>query len=132
MPHFATKVLPDSPDERAPDGSLVRTLLHVGRGAMTHFELGPNETSVAVAHRTVEEVWFFLGGRGELWRRTADEDGIVEVHRDVCVTIPLGTHFQFRCLGNGPLSAICVTMPPWPGHGEAYRVEGPWTATVDH
>ena len=36
---------------------------------MAHFELPPGETSTAVAHRTVEEVWFFLGGRGEMWRR---------------------------------------------------------------
>jgi mannose-6-phosphate isomerase-like protein (cupin superfamily) len=44
----------------------------------------------------------------------------------VCVTIPLGTHFQFRSLGNEPLAAVAVTMPPWPGDGEAYEVAGPW------
>jgi mannose-6-phosphate isomerase-like protein (cupin superfamily) len=48
----------------------------------------------------------------------------------VCITIPVGTHFQFRSLGPGPLCAIGATMPPWPGHDEAYTVEGKWTATV--
>jgi mannose-6-phosphate isomerase-like protein (cupin superfamily) len=48
----------------------------------------------------------------------------------VCLTIPLGTHFQFRSHGKEPLSAIGVTMPPWPGEDEAYDVEGPWEPDV--
>jgi mannose-6-phosphate isomerase-like protein (cupin superfamily) len=47
------------------------------------------------------------------------------------VTIPLGTHFQMRCLGEQPLSVIGITMPPWPGDGEAIRSAGPWKASVD-
>lgn len=43
------------PDAVAPDGSAVRVLLATGRGSVAHFELAPGETSVAVAHRTVEE-----------------------------------------------------------------------------
>jgi mannose-6-phosphate isomerase-like protein (cupin superfamily) len=44
----------------------------------------------------------------------------------VCVSIPTGTHFQFRALGMDPLAAVGVTMPPWPGASEAYPVEGAW------
>ena len=40
----------------------------------------------------------------------------------MCLTIPLGTHFQFRSLGPGPLAAVAVTMPPWPGPDEAVPV----------
>ncbi len=29
-----------------------------------------------------------------------------------------------------PLAAIGVTMPPWPGDGEASAVEGRWAPTV--
>ena len=54
-------------------------------------------------------------------------DGHVDVHPGVCLTIPLGARFQFRAFGGEPLSAIGVTMPPWPGEGEAIVVEGPWT-----
>ena len=45
-----------------------------------------------------------------------------------CLSIPAGTHFQFRTDGDGPLAAVGVTMPPWPGDGEAYDVPGAWPA----
>ena len=59
-------------------------------------------------------------------RRQNDREEIVAVESGVCLTIPLGTHFQFRALGDEPLAAIAVTMPPWPGGDEAYPVEGTW------
>ena len=31
-------------------------------------------------------------------------------------------------LGSGPLAAVGVTMPPWPGDDEAYKVPGAWPA----
>jgi len=100
------------PDAVAPDGSDVRVLLSVAGGSLAHFELGAGETSIAVEHRTVEE------------------EEIVEVSQGVCVTIPLGTRFQFRAFGAGPLAAIGVTIPPWPGDGEATPVVGHWEPTV--
>jgi mannose-6-phosphate isomerase-like protein (cupin superfamily) len=42
----------------------------------------------------------------------------------------LGTHFQFRSLGYESLSAVGVTMPPWPGDGEAIIVEGLWETNL--
>ena len=98
---------------------------------MAHFALPPGQTSKAVTHRTVEEIWFFLSGEGEMWRKqTGGPEEIVRVEQGVCVTIPLSTRFQFRCLGSEPLAAVAVTMPPWPGDGEAVTVEGKWAATV--
>jgi mannose-6-phosphate isomerase-like protein (cupin superfamily) len=47
-----------------------------------------------------------------------------------CLTIPVGTRFQFRTRGTEPLSAVAVTMPPWPGDGEAVEVQGGWTPTL--
>ena len=44
------------------------------------------------------------------------------------LSIPAGTHFQFRAAAGGPLSAVGVTMPPWPGDNEAYEVPGTWSA----
>ena len=123
--------LPTTVDAIAPDGSAVRILLGLAGGGLAHFELGPGETSVAVHHRTVEEIWFFVGGQGEMWLGDAGASQIVPLARGVCITIPLETHFQLRTLGSEPLEAIGVTMPPWPGDGEAIRsMEGPWTATV--
>ena len=55
---------------------------------------------------------------------------IVALEPGVCLTIPQGVHFQFRALGDDPLRALGVTMPPWPGTDEAIVVTGPWpTAT---
>jgi phosphate/sulfate permease len=34
-------------------------------------------------------VWFFLSGRGEMWRRQGDREAIVDVFPGVCLTIPL-------------------------------------------
>jgi mannose-6-phosphate isomerase-like protein (cupin superfamily) len=125
-----TMRLPAEPDVVAPDGSDVRVLLGVRGGGLAHFELGAGETSVAVRHRTVEEVWFFISGRGEMWRSNGDEAVTVEVEAGVSIDIPLGTTFQFRALGDEPLCAIGATIPPWPGPGEAILADGPWPPTV--
>jgi mannose-6-phosphate isomerase-like protein (cupin superfamily) len=127
---FQTIRLPARAGAVAPDGSDVRVLLAVAGGGLAHFELAPGEVSTAVEHRTVEEVWYFLRGRGEMWRRSCDHEEIVEVSADVCVTIPLGTRFQFRVLGDGPLTAVAATIPRWPGDNEATVVDGPWEPTV--
>jgi mannose-6-phosphate isomerase-like protein (cupin superfamily) len=126
-----TKRLPAAPDAIAPDGSDVRILLGVAGGGMAHFELAAGQTSVAVRHRTVEEVWFFVGGRGQMWRRdVSGEERIDDVEAGVSLDIPLGTTFQFRAAPEAPLRAIGATMPPWPGGGEAILAEGPWAPTV--
>lgn len=130
MSSFASMRLPVERTDVAPDGSDVRVLLSLAGGGMAHFELASGETATAVTHRTVEEIWFFLTGRGEMWREQAGTTEIIEVSPGVCVTIPLGTRFQFRSSGDEALSAIGITMPPWPGKGEAILVTGPWTPTL--
>ena len=113
-------------DDVAPDGSDVRVLLALERGSMAHFQLGPTRVSRAVAHKTVEEIWFVLGGAGEMWRKRGDQEAIVALESGICLTIPSGTQFQFRSAGPDPLAIIGVTMPPWPGEGEAYKASGTW------
>lgn len=127
---FDTKSLPATRDAVAPDGSDVRVLVATTRGSFAHFELVAGETSLAVRHRTVEEIWYFLQGRGEMWRRLDGYEETVEVGPGVCITIPMGTAFQFRAMADGSLTAIGATMPPWPGAGEAVIVDGPWKPTL--
>jgi len=131
MPLFETKRLPQDPDAVAPDGSHVRLLLSLGGGSVAHFELGPGRTSIAVAHRTVDEIWYFVAGRGEMWRQSNEQEEIVPVDAGTCITIPVGTRFQFRTQGPDALAALGVTMPPWPGDGEAYQVTGKWQVILD-
>jgi mannose-6-phosphate isomerase-like protein (cupin superfamily) len=130
MTELATKALGRAADVVAPDGCEVRILAQTPRGSMAHFTLGPHQVARAVAHRTVEELWYFLSGKGQMWRRQGPWEGIVEVAPGVSLSIPLGTHFQLRNDGEAPLAAVAVTVPPWPGENEAYFVEGRWPATV--
>lgn len=69
-------------------------------------------------HRTVEEVWYFLGGAGEVW--LDGETRTVEL--GATVVIPTGVAFQFRTIGEEPLRFLCFTSPPWPGDDEAVAV----------
>ena len=130
MRDFETVRLPDAVDAVAPDGSEVRLLPQLAGGSMAHFTLAPGVTSRAVTHRSVEELWFVVSGRGDMWRASAGREEIVAMTPGVALTIPLGTRFQFRATGDEPLVAVAVTMPPWPGDDEAVEVAGPWTPTV--
>jgi len=130
MTDFETRLLPRDRDAVAPDGSEVRILLGLKGGGIAHFSLGPGRTSKAVTHRTIEEIWFFVSGRGEMWRKQGARETVEDVEAGTCVTIPLGTRFQFRSVGSEPLAAVAVTMPPWPGEDEAVVVEGVWKPTV--
>jgi len=123
-----SKKLSQTYDVLAPDGSEVRILAAGTKGSMAHFSLPPEAVSKAVAHRTVEELWFFTGGRGRIWRKLGDQEETIEARSGLSISIPVGTHFQFRCDGPEPLEAVGVTMPPWPGMEEAYSVEGIWPA----
>jgi mannose-6-phosphate isomerase-like protein (cupin superfamily) len=134
---FDTMRLPAARDVVAPDGSDVRILLRLAGGSMAHFELASGRTSRAVVHRSVDEIWYVLRGRGEMWRsqggHAARQGGegreeTVPLEPGMCLSIPVGTRFQFRSLGDGPLAAVAVTMPPWPGEDEAREVSGAWTA----
>jgi mannose-6-phosphate isomerase-like protein (cupin superfamily) len=125
---FGTMRLPATPDAVAPDGSDVRVLLQLSRGGMAHFELAPGRVSRAVAHHHVEEIWYIVGGYGQMWRRQGEREETVPLAPGTCLSIPVGTHFQFRSTGEGPLTVVGVTMPPWPGDDEAYEVTGAWPA----
>ena len=130
MSKFSALRLPDEVTAMAPDGSDVRLLLRLPAGGMAHFELAAGQTATAVTHRTVEEIWYVVAGRGEMWRKQGEHEETIVLEPGVCLTIPLGTHFQFRASETESVSAIGVTMPPWPGDGEAIVTFGPWTPSV--
>jgi mannose-6-phosphate isomerase-like protein (cupin superfamily) len=126
MTSVTVRTLPDAYDVLAPDGSEVRVLATSERGSMAHFKLQPGRVSIAIAHRTVEEIWYIVAGQGEMWCGHDFVDEYTPLHPGVSIAIPAGVKFQFRCNGDTALEAVGVTMPPWPGEDEAVFVEGKW------
>jgi len=122
--------LPADPDVTAPDGSEVRILAHGEKGSMAHFTLAPGQIAHPVVHRTVEELWFVLAGRGRIWMGRDGDESIVDLRPGQSVAIPVGIVFQFRNDGDAPLTVVGVTMPPWPGMDEARATTGPWPPTA--
>jgi mannose-6-phosphate isomerase-like protein (cupin superfamily) len=97
---------------------------------MAHFELPPGKTSKTTANLNFDEIWYFLSGRGEMWRKHDDSENVVPVDPGVCLTIPAGTHFQFCSFGYCPLAAIGVTMPPWTEKSAWEFVKGKWESDI--
>lgn len=130
----------DRPDTIAPDGSEIRLLVD-GRHAATRASLcevvlPAGQVSRPVWHRSVEEIWYVLAGRGEVWRRPpVAEPGdapAVSVRAGDALVIPTGWRFQFRAAPDVALRFLCYTSPPWPGAEEAQPAEsgGIGAATV--
>jgi mannose-6-phosphate isomerase-like protein (cupin superfamily) len=126
--------LPTDPDDVAPDGSEVRLLGRTGRASMAHFRLAPGQVATGMVHRTVDEIWLVTGGRGRIWLCPAGQLDLAvedELLPWVSVPIPVGTHFQFRAAEASGLDIAGVTVPPWPGEGEAVRSGiAPWQPNV--
>jgi mannose-6-phosphate isomerase-like protein (cupin superfamily) len=121
--------LPQATDYLAPDGSEIRLLGSFGKGGLAECTLHPGSTSSPVRHRSVHEIWFVVGGVGELWRSTGDADGnVAPLWPGIGLEISKGTAFQFRTTGAEPLRIVILTMPRWPGPSEAAPVQnGRWT-----
>ena len=119
MRQFESGRVPDSYDVLAPDGSEIRLLHQLGAVSVVHCRLPVGAVSIPVRHRTVEEVWFFLSGQGQVWRKQGEREQVLDVAPGMSLTIPLGTDFQFRNDGDAPLEFIIATTPPWPGQDEA-------------
>lgn len=129
--NFETRYLPAEVDELAPDTTEIRLLLRNLHASMSHGTLPPGGVSLAIRHKTVHEIWYVLGGEGELWRRTEHQEEIVHLRAGISVTVPIGVAFQFRTVSDEPLRFIMCTAPPWPGLEEAIVVEGHWTIADD-
>jgi mannose-6-phosphate isomerase-like protein (cupin superfamily) len=129
---FETVALGAAPVVAAPDGSSVRPLCVVpGAGSFAQFRLPPAGVAKAVVHRTVSEIWYVVTGAGTMWRRAGGVAETVDLRPGICLTIPVGTHFQFRAAADVALEVVAATMPPWPvaSADEATIVAGPWEPT---
>ena len=127
---FATTTVRDDYDVLAPDGSEIRVLVSTARGSMAHGTLPPGGVSLAIVHQAVDEIWYVTAGRGQIWRKLGEREEVVDVAAGSALSIPVGTHFQFRTVGNEPFQFVMCTMPPWPGAHEAVRVPDYWPVPV--
>lgn len=136
--------LPKAADYLAPDSSEIRLLPSTPRGGLAHCRLNVGRTSRPVKHKSVEEIWYCMSGRGELWRRYGQAEEVVELRPGAACLIGFQEEFQFRCLsareqrsGNvasrardpEALQLLIATFPGWPGPDEAVflkRGKWPW------
>ncbi len=94
----------NQPDAIAADGSEIRLLIDerhgATRGSLVEVTLPAGQVSRPVWHRTVEEVWYVLEGRGQVWRcpagAPAESAPPLEVSPGDAVGIPTGWRFQFN------------------------------------
>ena len=113
MRAFETKALGEKPDATAPDGTAVRLLASLAGGSFAHFELPAGAVSHAVTHRTVEEIWYFVAGVGQLWRRQRrNGKRRRRPARRVRSQFRSEPDFQFRADPTAPLAFVAATMPP--------------------
>ena len=72
LPHLPVAQRNFRPDDIAPDGSEIRLLIghrHAARRAsLCEVTLAAGQVSRPVWHQTVEEIWYVLEGRGQVWR----------------------------------------------------------------
>jgi mannose-6-phosphate isomerase-like protein (cupin superfamily) len=118
------------PDDIAPDGSEIRLLIDgaperggATRASLCEVTLPAGQVSRPVWHRSVEEIWYVLAGRGDAWRCPPDaqpeEVPPAPVEPGDALVIPTGWRFQFRAGRDAPLRFLCYTSPTWPGADEA-------------
>lgn len=113
------------PDAVAPDGSdIYFRVLDARSASLVEAVLAPGMVSRAVRHRTVEEIWYFLAGTGQVWIRSPDgeTERTQRVTPGSTVTISTGWDFQFSADPGADLRFLCFTSPPWPGEDEAVAV----------
>lgn len=120
-PHGRASAMPDA---IAPDGSEIRLLATEAHGAtrasLCEVRLAAGAVSRPVYHCSVEEIWYVLTGRGQVWRCPPGEEADpMDVRSGDALVIPTGWRFQFRAAPDTELRFLCYTSPPWPGPDEA-------------
>jgi mannose-6-phosphate isomerase-like protein (cupin superfamily) len=92
---------------RSPLAARIRFLMDGPHGNMIHSTVPPGMVGCACHFRTIDEYWYVLSGEGEIWRSAPDgHESITQLIEGVCIDIPLGTHFQYRCTEACPLSSL--------------------------
>ena len=79
-------------DYLAPDKSEIRLLCQGRTAGLCHCTLPAGQVSTAVRHRKVEECWYVLEGKGQIWRET---HGVSDMAPGISVVIRLRVASNF-------------------------------------
>jgi mannose-6-phosphate isomerase-like protein (cupin superfamily) len=110
------------------DGSTIREIAGLaGDGSaparqqsLAEATVPPGGQTVAHYHRTMEELYFFVAGRGRL--RLGEEER--DVAAGECVVIPPGQVHKLWSSAEGPLVLLCCCAPAYT-HEDTVLVEEP-------
>ena len=61
-----TTILPEQPDAKSPAGAEIRYMMDGPTGNMIHSTAPPHQINQSTVHATVTEIWYILGGKGEI------------------------------------------------------------------
>jgi mannose-6-phosphate isomerase-like protein (cupin superfamily) len=130
-PKAEFKDAPVEPSFLADDGSIIRTMPHVG-GVQSVQCLLPKEGVIqACRHKTVSQIWYVIAGEGDMWLKdTTGTESVTPLKKGVALTVPLGYSFQFRNTGKSDLEIFIVNATPWSGAGELIPVTNHWAPHV--
>jgi mannose-6-phosphate isomerase-like protein (cupin superfamily) len=121
--------LPERPDAISPGGaSEIRHLIQLDDGDLTHALCPAGRAAHGATLPERYEAYFVLAGRGEIWRRLGDREGITVLRPGRWVEIPAGTEFQYRAYRETTVVFLVVVLPSW--QPDAYHTidAGPWPA----
>jgi mannose-6-phosphate isomerase-like protein (cupin superfamily) len=79
MSRWETQRVGAMPTHLAPDGSQIFELPRSDRASLARCLLPAGAVTRAVRHRSVEELWYVIGGRGQVWRAADGGEEIVDV-----------------------------------------------------
>ena len=124
-------VLPSEANYLAPDGLEVylgAETNNAGDAGIARFEAPVGFVSLAVTHKTVDEIWYCISGEGII----AVKDNALEKWKEVSlrpgvsVSLPLGVHFQTKNTGKDKLVILGTTTPRWPNDPEEAKPVPPY------
>jgi mannose-6-phosphate isomerase-like protein (cupin superfamily) len=94
-------------DYLTPDGSEIRLLSAVRGGGLAHCRLPPAGVSQPVVQKIVEEIWYFISGTGQVWRKLGDFERVVDVRSEMSVTLDAAKVAMIRAAASTqPLCAL--------------------------